>query len=247
MALVLIPAGSFDMGSPQSEIERTGRVEEGPVHRVRISRSFWLGVHEVTQEQFEAVMGVNPSRHQGNPRLPVTSVEWDDAVAFCERLSQREGKRYRLPTEAEWEYACRAGTTTPWFFGDSPERAGEYAVCSSEGLDRQTAEPVGTRRPNPWGLYDMYGNVEEWVLDRVKFDRRGGGSEHEFDLPLYPSGPQTDPKGMDEGIGRIRRGGSFSWGPHRSARSARRRGHYAFVGSYYVGFRVLCESSGSNR
>jgi formylglycine-generating enzyme required for sulfatase activity len=154
---VLIAAGEFLMGS------ESGDSDEKPVHRVRISKNFYLGKYEVTQAQWHAVMGDNPSRFKGDT-LPVEQVSWEDAQKFIERLNAQEGgTKYRLPTEVEWEYAARAGTTTAYSFGDNPRPLGEYAWFSENFGN--TTHPVGQKQPNPWGLYDMHGNVWEWVQD----------------------------------------------------------------------------------
>ena len=185
--MVLIPAGEFLMGSD------AGDSDEKPEHRVRITKPFYLGKYEVTQEQWAAVMGNNPSRFQG-PKNPVEQVSWDDCQEFCRRLSAKEGKEYRLPTEAEWEYACRAGSTGEYCFGDEGSRLGEYAWYLSNS-QRET-HAVGQKRPNAWGLYDMHGNVWEWCADH-------------YDQDYYRNSPVDDPQGPSGGAYRVNRGGSW--------------------------------------
>ena len=191
MKLILIPASEFLMGSTQDQQARflkeaKARKEilpievvrrEGPAHRVRITMPFYLGVYEVTQAEYEKVMGKNPSAIKGDSN-PVEQVSWDEAAEFCKKLSATEGERYRLPTEAEWELACRAGTTTQYSFGDDPEKLGEYAWFSGK-RDRKT-HSVGKKAPNPWGLYDMHGNVTEWCADGA-------------DMGYYSVSPTDDP------------------------------------------------------
>lgn len=160
MEFVLIPAGEFKMGSPSGEGGR--RDNECPVHTVPIEKAYYLGKYEVTQEQWLEVMGPNLSYFEGND-LPVVS--WNDAQEFIKKLNEREGtNKYRLPSEAEWEYAARAGTTTSYSFGDSSSDLGDYAWYYINSGDN--IHPVGQKKPNPWGLYDMHGNVWEWVQDR---------------------------------------------------------------------------------
>ena len=201
MKLVLIPKGTFTMGSPTEE-EGAGTDEQQ--HQVTISKDYYLGVTEVTQGQYEKVMGVNPSHFQkrvirksDSSMYPVESVSWEDAVEFCKRLSElpkekKSGRVYRLPTEAEWEYACRAGSKTAFYCGDDSELIGAYAwhAANSGG---QT-HPVGEKKPNAWGLYDMHGNVWEWCSDWY-------GD--------YPEGAVTDPVGPEEGSLRVYRGGCW--------------------------------------
>ncbi|MCZ7393076.1 MAG: formylglycine-generating enzyme family protein [Candidatus Methanoperedens sp.] len=161
MEFVLIPAGEFDMGSPESEKDRDGN--EGPVHHVKISKAFYMGKYEVTQKQWREVMGNDPSNFKGD-NLPVESVSWNDVQEFIKKLNEKEGtNRYRLPSEAEWEYAGRAGTTTRYSFGDDESKLGEYAWYAMNSGSR--THEVGQRKSNPWGLYDMHGNVWEWVQD----------------------------------------------------------------------------------
>ncbi|HBK99620.1 MAG TPA: serine/threonine protein kinase, partial [Microcoleaceae bacterium UBA10368] len=162
--LISIPGGSFMMGSPSTETGRSN--DEGPQHNVNIS-PFFMGKYEVTQKQYQAVMGNNPSNFKG-AKHPVEQVTWDEAVEFCRKLTQKTGKSYRLPSEAEWEYACRARTTTPFYFGDTitPDLVnynGNYPYGSApKGLYREQTTDVGIFPPNAFGLYDMHGNVWEW-------------------------------------------------------------------------------------
>ena len=186
MKLVRIRRGRFMLGSPNSEEGR--KAEEGPQCEVTISKPFYLGVTEVTQAQYEAVMGTNPSANKG-PTNPVEYVTWNDATGFCRKLSEKTGRTVRLPTEAEWEYACRAGTKTRFSFGDSERALGDYAWY--KGNSAGTSHPVGRKKPNAWGLYDMHGNVWEWCADWY-------GS--------YPTGPSTDPQGAASGDKRVFRG-----------------------------------------
>ena len=156
MKFNLIPPGEFTMGSPASE---PGRRDNETQHRVEITKPFYLSAYEVTQAQYVQVMGNNPSHNKGRTK-PVENVSWHDAVAFFGKLSDEEGVEYRLPTEAEWEYACRAGTTTTYSFGDDVSQLGEYAW--HKGNSEHTTHPVGEKKPNAWGLFDMHGNVYEW-------------------------------------------------------------------------------------
>jgi uncharacterized repeat protein (TIGR02543 family) len=161
MEFVLIPAGKFEMGSPSGEEGRDS--DEGPVHHVNIKKAFYMGGYEVTQKQWHEIMGDNPSYFEGD-NLPVEQVFWDDVQEFIKKLNEKEGTdKYRLPSEAEWEYACRAGTTTRYSFGDDESKLGDYAWYDDNSGGK--THPVGQKKANPWGLYDMHGNVGEWVQD----------------------------------------------------------------------------------
>ena len=197
--LVWIKPGTFTMGSPTDEVDRLDT--EGPQTQVTISQGFWMSKYETTQEEFLAVMGTNPSCCSKGDANPVERFWWNEATNYCGRLTVREraagrlptGYAYRLPTEAEWEYACRAGTTTRFNFGDdlSYTQLSDYAWYSSNSGG--TSQPVGLKQPNAWGLYDMHGNVWEWCLDWYG---------------TYPGGSVTDPRGLTTGLDRVFRGGS---------------------------------------
>ena len=184
--MVFIPPNTFTMGSPTNELDRN--IFEGPQTTVTLTRGFWIGKYEVTQGEYLAVMGTNPSDFPGDLSRPVSSVSWLDATNYCWLLTQRElaagripaGSQYRLPTEAEWECAARAGTTTRFSYGDDPSYASltNYAWFLDLGHPDLTVHPVGQKLPNPWGLYDMAGNVWEWCQDWY-------GDQ--------PGGVQTDP------------------------------------------------------
>ncbi len=189
---VLVEPGTFEMGSPADEPGRSA--DEGPVHAVTLSQPFYLGKYEVTQEQWQAVMGRNPSGFSNCGRTcPVEQVSWNAVEGFIEELNRREGVEvYRLPTEAEWEYAARGGTQTAYHFGNAANRLGQYGWYADNSGGR--SHPVGQKRPNTFGLYDMHGNVWEWVAD-------WSGA--------YPRGAVTDPRGPSSGAARVIRGGSW--------------------------------------
>ncbi|MDK2940248.1 MAG: hypothetical protein PWQ51_2413 [Methanolobus sp.] len=248
MQFMKIPAGDFMMGS-------NIYVSEGPIHRVSISKPFYFGKYPVTQKEWKAVMGSNPSRFKGDD-YPVESVSWDDVQEFVKKLNSKEGvTAYRLPYESEWEYACRAGTTTSYFFGnnssihtrlcrlpywkeimkylhlDDVSKLEKYAWYSGHKTlkewvkdmdiinEKGSTHPVGQKRPNPWGLYDMYGNVQEWMQDDWY-----GTYEYKMVYVINPYKPA--------------RGGS--WISHASlCRSARRGGYYSSNRYDVVGFRLL--------
>jgi eukaryotic-like serine/threonine-protein kinase len=240
MKLVWIPAGEFMMGSPSGESGRHSK--EGPERKVTISKGFWLGQTVVTQGQYQAVMETNPSYFKGDDNLPVESVSWNDAMEFCKKLSQKEGKNYTLPTEAQWEYACRAGTTTAYSFGDNASQLDEYAWyggnsgdkthpikplnLKDRGLDDRQTHPVGILKPNAWGLDDMNGNVWEWCLDWCQDN--------------YEGLDNMDPQGPPYGTHRILRGGSWS----SFAEYCRVSYRYATLPYYQLsdyGFRVVLD------
>ena len=218
MKFNLIPAGEFLMGSPEDDPDKSSK--ETPQHRVRITKPYYLGVYEVTQGEYQKVMGKNPSEFKGLTR-PVEQVSWEDATEFCRKLSQMDTRfNYRLPTEAEWEYACRAGTTTRYMCGDDLEP--DYGWFKSNS-SYQT-HPVGETRPNAWGLYDMHGNVFEWCQDW-------------YDSGYYGRSPSDDPMGSSTGRDRVLRGGS--WGLNaRVVRSANRFPIKPDYRSNFFGFRV---------
>ena len=222
LKLVLIPAGKFIMGSPANEKGHAGF--EGPQHQVSITKSFYMGISPVTQEQYEAIMGDNPSARKG-PTRPVERLSWSQAVDFCKKVSEKSGKAVRLPTEAEWEYACRAGTTTAYSFGDSEKDLDDYAWIARNSGDNTF--PVCQKKPNPWGLYDMHGNVIQWCSDWL--------------AQPYPSGDAVDPQGPDSGKFKVMRGGCYSDG-YTFCRSACRRWEPPGHTSPGVGFRVVVES-----
>ncbi|MDH4240990.1 MAG: formylglycine-generating enzyme family protein [Phycisphaerae bacterium] len=224
---VEIPMGRFMMGSPSTE---SGRHADETRHEVILSKPFYMGVTEVTQALYEAVMGSNPSDIKG-PNRPVDKVSWDDAVAFCDKLTQTQGGKFRLPTEAEWEYACRAGTTTPFNTGKtiSTDQAnydgGVTYGSGTKGVERREYIDVASFSQNRFGLYDMHGNVWEWCSDW---------------LGDYPQGPVTDPHGPDSGSDRVRRGGSWFSFPG-FCRSAEREGNPPDFRGNYFGFRVVLD------
>jgi formylglycine-generating enzyme required for sulfatase activity len=216
--MVLIPAGEFMMGSPVSDKDALD--DEKPQHRVRITKPFYLGKYLVTQEQWEAVIGSNPSFFKG-PKNPVETVSWDDCQVFFKRLNAKVGGgRFQLPSEAQWEYSCRAGSTTRYSFGDDDSGVGEYAWYY--GNSGYGPHPVGKKKPNSFGLYDMQGNVWQWCQDWY-------GD--------YTKSPRNDPTGPATGLYRVYRGGSWNyaaWYCRSAYRYATRPGGL----DAYQGFRV---------
>ncbi|QJW95277.1 formylglycine-generating enzyme family protein [Frigoriglobus tundricola] len=231
MTFVRVPAGAFRMGDDLS-----GRSFEGPVHEVRITRPFYISVVPVTQAQYEAVKGKNPSKfnrhHGGGPDHPVEHVTWDQAFRFCDKLArmpdeQVHRRSYRLPTEAEWEYACRGGTTTDYACGDKLTGRDALFATSGHKLAGKSTCPVAQFPANAYGLHDMHGNVQEWVNDW-------------FDEYYYFDSPVPDPPGPKTGHLRVVRGGCYGMLPI-DCRSAARRGHATDSASETIGFRVVMD------
>ncbi|REJ40445.1 MAG: serine/threonine-protein kinase pkn1 [Microcystis flos-aquae TF09] len=222
LEMVGLPAGQFLMGSPDSDPD--ARDNQKPQHQVEVN-SFAIGKYPVTQAQYEAVMGTNPSRFKNNPQNPVEDVSWNDAQAFCQKLSQITGKTYRLPTEAEWEYACRAGTTTPYYFGDDANQLGDYAWYN--GNSQNTTHPVGQKKPNAWGLYDMSGNVWEWCEDNWHDNYIGAPKDGSAWL-------------TNDNHSQIVRGGSWYNKPYNCRSACRYYYSRRDVNSNHFGFRVVC-------
>jgi len=232
MTFVRIPAGVFLMGSPESEFGH--REHESPLHEVRITKPFYMSITPVTQAQYHAVKNKNPSQfnrsHGGGPDHPVDSVTWDQAFRFCEKLSKMpeeevHHRTYRLPTEAEWEYACRAGTTTPFYTGEKLTGKDAIFMDSGSKYSGRSTAPVAHGLANPWGLYDMHGNIQEWVQDW-------------YEEYYYFESPPEDPPGPKRGTLKVVRGGC--WGMYAvDCRSAARRGHAFDSGSDTIGFRVV--------
>jgi formylglycine-generating enzyme required for sulfatase activity len=253
-----VPAGTFLMGSPEDDKDADN--DEKPQHRVRITRPFYLGMYEVTQAQYEAVMGKNPSAFKANgmtnksaagqstEMLPVEEVSWLDAVRFCNKLGEMEGRAafyeidgenvrapgwkrvgFRLPTEAEWEYACRANapTVTRFSFGDNAASLNEFGWSTSNAVGK--THPVGRFQPNPFGLYDMHGNVWEWCWD-------GYGADY------YKESPENDPRGRHEVSVRVFRGGGWGSIPRSVRSAARHRRELSSRGSY-LGLRLALVQS----
>ena len=225
--MVYIPPNSFLMGSPTNEINRS--TDEGPQTTVILTRGFWIGKYEVTQREYLAVMNNNPSFFPTNLDGPVSSVSWSDATNYCAKLTQQElaagripaGAAYRLPTEAEWEYAARAGTSTRFSYGDDPSASSltNYAwYAPNAGL---SVHPVGQKLPNPWGLYDTEGNVWEWCSDWYADTLPGG-------IQVDPQGPPSNPIGF-----KVMRGGAYDYFDS-DCRSARR---LFFRGAFPHGYR----------
>ena len=231
--MVFIPPNTFTMGSPTNELHR--QPNEGPQTVVTLTHGFWIGKFEVTQGEYVSVMNTNPSFFPGDLSRPVSSVSWFDATNYCWKLTQRElaagrippGSQYRLPTEAEWECAARAGTTTRFSYGDDPDYSDltnhAWFILNSGFPSSLTLHPVGQKLPNPWGLYDMTGNVWEWCEDWLG-DLPGGAVTD-------PTGPPSSPMGW-----KVVRGGSYDFDV-TDCRSARR--FFSVGDDTDIGFRVV--------
>lgn len=231
MKFVWIPPGSFVMGSPKEEKQRNHSEPHAETqHKVTLTKGLYMGVYAVTQEQWQEVMGNNPSQFKGEKNLPVDTVSWNDCQAFIKKLQEKDKdkKAYRLPTEAEWEYACRAGTTTPFHFGttistDQANYDGNFAYgTGTKGTYRGKTTPVDAFPANAWGLHDMHGNLYQWCQDLYG---------------TYPKDDVTDPQGAVKGDTRVIRGGMWYYGPSL-CRSARRDGMAPGHRDRYYGFRI---------
>lgn len=227
---VKIEAGCFQMGQDKQTVldqkEKQMTANELPQHKVCISKPFYIGESEITQKQWEEMMGSNPSKFKGMYR-PVEKVSWNDTQTFIEKLNDKvKGDFYRLPTEAEWEYAARASTQTVYSFGDDPKTIRDYAWFGNEGYGGDSHE-VGQKKANPWGLVDIYGNVWEWVQDW-------------YDPNYYQHSLDTDPKGAETGQYKVYRGGSWV-AKQSNLRSAVRYSGLPTTRSGDIGFRLVRE------
>lgn len=210
-------AGRFTMGTD------TGYFDERPARQIHITEGFFIGRYEITQEQWMKVMGENPSTFS-DPGLPVDTITHIQAMEFAEKLSEATGARYRLPTEAEWEFACRAGTQTKYSFGDEVEALGDHAWFRENSAE--TTHVPGEKKPNPWGIYDMHGNVAEWCSD--------------WYVSGYDPDDTTDPKGPDQIRDAVVRGGSWADSPGYLKSSARFRMNFIFARNH-IGLRLVRE------
>jgi formylglycine-generating enzyme required for sulfatase activity len=225
MKFVWIPPGSFMMGSPKEEKERG---DEETHHKITLSKGFYMGIYTVTQEQWKEIMGNNPSFYKGEKNLPVETVSWEDCQKFIKKLREKDKKPYRLPTEAEWEHACRAGTKTPFSFGEtiSTDQANYNGNVTygngKKGVYREKTTPVGSFPSNAFGLHDMHGNVLQWCQDWY-------GDYQQKDV--------LDPQGPEKGENRVLRGSSWGSFPV-NCRSAFRYGVGPGNRGYNDGFRL---------
>jgi serine/threonine protein kinase/formylglycine-generating enzyme required for sulfatase activity len=235
-SLVLIPPGKFAMGSPESEGQREDAEQQ---HQVRISKGFYLATTEVTQGQWKVMMRTTPWKDkrgaQDGPNYAASYISWEDATKFCKTLSSRGGRKYRLPTEAEWEYACRAGTTTLYGHGNDAAELMDYAWFdkNAQAAGERYAHQVGQKLANAWGVFDMHGNVYEWCSDWHTED-------------YYGKSPSVDPKGPTSGTARAARGGSWFY-LSGDCRSASRSGNVPTTRGTHFGFRIVCELKSAPR
>lgn len=218
LELVLIPAGSFLMGTEKPDPKFAGQEKQ---HKVTLTQPFYMGKFEVTQPQYEKVIGSNPSKDKGET-LPVSSVSWEDDQVFCKKLSESTKRDVTLPTDAQWEFAARAGTTTTWYTGDSEAELGKAAWYGANAGGK--AHPVGQKAPNAWGLYDMIGNVRELVLD--------------YYADALPCTDATDPKGPESGAKRSGKGGAFP-GSVNSTRPAYHTDEEPAKKAGHIGMRII--------
>ncbi len=232
MSLVFIPAGEFEMGSPLEELKRD---DDEAQHRIKITKPFYMGKFEVTQLQYRIIMNENPSKFTGD-NLPVHNVNWYEAARFIKRLSDRTGLKFRFPTEAEWEYACRAGTTTAFNTGETLDSdlanydGTEAYGTGIAGKELKRTTKVGSYPPNAFGLYDMHGNVWEWCADV-------------YDKNYYKVTPTNDPQGPQQNVedaDRVIRGGAWNEKAHK-CRSADRNNRSPKANQPIIGFRVVLE------
>ncbi len=233
LEMVLIPAGSFTMGSPKGENGRSSR--EWPPHPITITKPFYLGKYELTQAQWIAVTGIIPKTKHivKGPNHPIAKLSWNQCRTFIKKLNALKQGTFRLPTEAEWEYACRAGTDTPYSFGDNLDNADRHLWWSGNN-NPKGAKEVGLKQPNLWGLFDMHGNVYEWCSDRWE-------KPHQRDPQTDPQGPST--KSLHTWwTNHVNRGGSFM-SDAEECRSASRGREQAFDYHYSLGFRIVRETS----
>ena len=242
IAMVWVDPGTFHMGALPPDLddlddEADERVSDQlPDHQVTITAGFWLGKFELTQAQWEAVMDTRPWANlpsaQSDPDQPAVFISWDDAQSFIHRLNQAAGDSlYRLPTEAEWEYACRAGTATRWSFGDRQTLLIDHAWYEKNAWEagERYAHPAGTKIANPWGLYHMHGNAEEWVQDW-------------YGATYYEDAPERDPQGPARGFSRVLRGGNYGDPAEDVQSSYRNAARPDFLSSLY-GMRILAREN----
>ncbi|MHB0947313.1 MAG: formylglycine-generating enzyme family protein [Sedimentisphaerales bacterium] len=229
LTLVLVPAGEFEMGSPMEELKRDGDEAQ---HHIKLTKPFYMGKFEVTQLQYRVIMSQNPSK-VGGDKLPVENVNWYEACRFLKKLSDKTGIKFRLPTEAEWEYACRAGTKTAFNTGTTIDS--DFANYNAKdayadgiiGTYLDSVCEVGKYKPNAFGLYDMHGNVWEWCSDF-------------YDKDYYKVTPLTDPNGPQKGDGKVIRGGAWNE-PAWKCRSADRNHRGEKTNQPVIGFRVVMD------